>query len=256
MKFVKESIEDILTPKPKEEIEPLEKKLRDDVTHAFSWVREMIDMLESFKEKGQVDDEEWIGIWNNTHSRLQEAFYNLPEYIQPEFEEEFSELYTKLEDLQGHYIPGDYDPRDPANLPINEQKELNLSAGFAIIQDNEILLVHPTNAKWVGTYSIPKGHVESGEDLFEAAVRETREEIGYQVKEWDAENKPHFVDYIDKKGKLYKRVYYFIVRPSERIYPKDLKLQRAEVDWAGFLSKEHARKRIHNKLIKILDHLK
>ena len=40
-----------------------------------------------------------------------------------------------------------------------------ISAGLLIIHDNKILLVHPTNAPWYGTFSIPKGEVEEGEEL-------------------------------------------------------------------------------------------
>jgi ADP-ribose pyrophosphatase YjhB (NUDIX family) len=55
---------------------------------------------------------------------------------------------------------------------------LKISAGLVIIQDNKILLGHPTGAKWTNTFSIPKGEVQEGESLFDAAFRETREEFG------------------------------------------------------------------------------
>nr|HPI82233.1 NUDIX hydrolase [Candidatus Paceibacterota bacterium] len=58
---------------------------------------------------------------------------------------------------------------------------IQLSAGLAIIQNGSILLGHPTGQKWWGTFSIPKGQVEKGEDLLEAAIRETREEIGINI---------------------------------------------------------------------------
>jgi len=51
-----------------------------------------------------------------------------------------------------------------------------ISAGLVIVDKDKrlILLVHPTNASWVGTYSIPKGEVNPGEDLLAAAIRETK----------------------------------------------------------------------------------
>ncbi|MBO9127040.1 MULTISPECIES: NUDIX domain-containing protein [unclassified Rhizobium] len=49
----------------------------------------------------------------------------------------------------------------------------------------EVLLVHPGGPFWAkkdeGAWSIPKGLVESGESDFDAAVRETREELGVDV---------------------------------------------------------------------------
>lgn len=136
-----------------------------------------------------------------------------------------------------------------------KKNKLALSAGLAVIQDNKILLAHPTGAKWYGTYSLPKGHIEAGEGILDAALRETREEIGIDTTNLEVEDPvPHkFIDYTDKKGKVYKRVYYFIARPTKDIEPEDFKLQWKEVDWAGFLSKEDAEKRIHWRFKEILD---
>lgn len=49
----------------------------------------------------------------------------------------------------------------------------------------EVLLVHPGGPFWArkdeGAWSIPKGLVESGEDELSAAIRETREELGFDI---------------------------------------------------------------------------
>ncbi|MBV8227494.1 MAG: NUDIX domain-containing protein [Verrucomicrobia bacterium] len=46
----------------------------------------------------------------------------------------------------------------------------------------EVLLVHPGGPYWkrrdAGVWTIPKGNVESGEDILAAAIREFREETG------------------------------------------------------------------------------
>lgn len=48
----------------------------------------------------------------------------------------------------------------------------------------QVLLAHPGGPLWAnkdaGAWSIPKGEVEAGEDLLEAARREFREEIGVE----------------------------------------------------------------------------
>lgn len=51
----------------------------------------------------------------------------------------------------------------------------------------EILLVHPGGPFWqkkdIGSWSIPKGEVEEGEELLKAAFRETEEETGLKPDE-------------------------------------------------------------------------
>ena len=139
---------------------------------------------------------------------------------------------------------------------ILEKKQLALSAGLAIIQKGSILLGHPTGQKWYGTYSIPKGHVEAGEDLLEAAIRETREEVGLTINPDDIISpKPYFIDYKDKQGRIYKRVYYYIVNPSEIIRQSAITPDKKEIDWAGFILKDAADNRIFWRLKPILDHI-
>lgn len=142
---------------------------------------------------------------------------------------------------------------------LNEWKDNNgvkNSAGLVVIQDNKILLVHPTNSPWWGTYSLPKGKIDKGEEPLEAAIRETKEETGIKIK------KKHIhrtydgvIEYRDNKGKLYKRVYYFVAFPKKLIDKKDFKPQYEEVDWVGFLSKKEAEKRIFARFKPILKFL-
>jgi ADP-ribose pyrophosphatase YjhB (NUDIX family) len=139
---------------------------------------------------------------------------------------------------------------------LTEKKQLELSSGLAIIQRGAILLAHPKGQKWYGTYSIPKGHVEEGEDLLEAAIRETREEIGLTIDPEDVLfPEPHFIDYKDKSGQLYKRVYYFIVNPSDPIKQSAINPDNSEIDWAGFILKDAAEARIFWRLKPVLDHI-
>lgn len=139
---------------------------------------------------------------------------------------------------------------------ITEKKQLQLSAGLAIIQKGAILLAHPTGAKWYGTYSIPKGHVEEGEDLLTAAIRETQEEIGYTANPDDILfPEPYFIDYKDGEGNLFKRVYYFVVNPEEHIKQDSIIPDGEEVDWAGFILKDAAESRINWRLKPILLHI-
>jgi predicted NUDIX family NTP pyrophosphohydrolase len=64
-----------------------------------------------------------------------------------------------------------------------------ISAGLLLYRRHdrrlEVFLVHPGGPFWIkkdtGAWSIPKGEVEAQEDLLAAAVREVREETGFEV---------------------------------------------------------------------------
>jgi len=131
------------------------------------------------------------------------------------------------------------------------------SAGLVIIKNNKILLCHPTNARWFGTYSIPKGGLEHCETKIDAAIRETSEEVGIIIPEDFISKDEHCIEYKDKHGKLYKKVYYYVVEMNglPNVLPKE-QLQSEEVDWAGFLDYEQAQKKIFWRFKPILELIK
>lgn len=139
------------------------------------------------------------------------------------------------------------------------------AAGIAIICQNKILLCHPTNSAWENSYSIPKGLLEDGEDDISAAIRETFEETGLNLSKLrgrlESEGR-HLIEYRRKNG-VYKTVVFYILRINSTseigmdggcVVPKE-QLQLAEVDWAGFVSKDEATKKIFWKLTDVLKHL-
>jgi ADP-ribose pyrophosphatase YjhB (NUDIX family) len=133
------------------------------------------------------------------------------------------------------------------------------SAGLLIIQDNKILLCHPTSAPWKNTYSIPKGAIESGETKMDAALRETREEVGIIIDRQFIDDKEYVIEYKNKNNVLYKKVYYFILNLDDAflplIFPKNM-LQLKEVDYAAFYNKEDAEKLIFWRFSEMLNNLK
>lgn len=131
--------------------------------------------------------------------------------------------------------------------------DIKISAGTAIIYNNKLLLCHPTTLPWVNSFSPPKGGVDVGETLLQAAIRETSEEVGIDLLESQVSNPtdPIEVLYINKKGILFKKAYIFIVKikslseinSSSEVLEKS-RLQASEVDWAGFMTKDE----ISNKI--------
>lgn len=130
------------------------------------------------------------------------------------------------------------------------------SAGLLIIQNNKILLAHPTKAPWYGTYTIPKGKVEDGETYLDTAIRETREEIGIDVDITDIDkDSMKNINYTDEKGQIYKKVYYFLVSPKNKIVIDKSKLDKNEINWAGFLDKDVSMDRIFWRFGEMLNYL-
>ena len=123
---------------------------------------------------------------------------------------------------------------------------MEISAGLLIVQQNRILLAHPTNSPWYGTYTIPKGKLENDENPLEAAIRETFEEVGVRINIDDIKNKqkPYIIEYKNQIGNVYKILYYYVAEPKIEVVINKNKIQKREVDWAGFVDKDEAMSRI------------
>jgi len=135
---------------------------------------------------------------------------------------------------------------------------MKISAGTCIIYKNKILFCHPTNGSWVGTYSPAKGGVDEGEKLIEAAIRETKEEVGITITEKMILNTetPIEVIYYNKKKDIHKIVYLYLVKINDlseiglasEIVPIE-QLQIEEVDWAGFLNIEQIKEKSFHRFL-------
>lgn len=137
------------------------------------------------------------------------------------------------------------------------------SAGIIIIlNNNKVLLAHPSNSGWKNSFSFPKGGIEKGEKKIDAAIRELREEtsVVVTIEQIDNVDEPIIVNYVDKKGELFKRLYLYTVHIdklsdiglTDFVIPEG-NLQIEEVDWAGFLTKEEADDRIFYRCKHLLD---
>lgn len=54
-------------------------------------------------------------------------------------------------------------------------------AGCLVEKDNKFLLVQEAKPKAYGLWNTPAGHVDAGENIEQAAIRETKEESGFDV---------------------------------------------------------------------------
>lgn len=64
-----------------------------------------------------------------------------------------------------------------------EKYKPNISVSVQIINDEEVLLLRRFNTVYQdGKYEIPSGHIEAGESLIVAAVRDAYEATGLQIQ--------------------------------------------------------------------------
>jgi len=104
----------------------------------------------------------------------------------------------------------------------------------------------------------PKGHIEENETEEDAAIRETLEEIGLDVKP-SSLGKKHLIKYL-RGGRVFKEVVIFECHINliedlglkSEILPKE-QLQIEEIDDARFMNKEEATVRIFHRYSELLE---
>jgi 8-oxo-dGTP pyrophosphatase MutT (NUDIX family) len=136
------------------------------------------------------------------------------------------------------------------------------SCGIIVLYNDKILLCHPTKSKWTGTYGVPKGRIEIGEEIIDCAVREFFEETGIKINK-SVLNSSTIIQYRNyQTQEIYKELHLYIHRINHlseiglelEIIPQ-IQLQQSEIDWCGFLTKEEASIKIFPKQISILNFL-
>lgn len=65
---------------------------------------------------------------------------------------------------------------------VSKNKKIGVGVGVYIIKNNKILLGERLGSHGKGSWAAPGGHLEFGESWAEAAIRETKEETGLDIK--------------------------------------------------------------------------
>ena len=136
-----------------------------------------------------------------------------------------------------------------------------MAVGVAVVYDNKILLIHPTNASWrKPTCGIPKGGIEPGEEPIDGALRELMEETGIALSPDQLESETYRTYFYNSHNEVTGQLVYFVCKvsdlseiglSSEKV-PKS-QLQLEEVDWAKFISAKEAYPLISREQLIILD---
>jgi 8-oxo-dGTP pyrophosphatase MutT (NUDIX family) len=139
------------------------------------------------------------------------------------------------------------EPRRKQSLQVRRE----ISAGGVIWRRHEsddrlqVVLVRPAGRD---TWVLPKGHVEPGEAVKEAAQREASEESGLHVVAGERLGDVSYVySWHDKPGlppvRIFKRVYFYLMEAAGG----DLSAHDAEIDEATWVDLEEAPQRASHK---------
>ncbi|WP_372645742.1 NUDIX hydrolase [Ancylomarina sp.] len=138
-------------------------------------------------------------------------------------------LWTEGDNLEALVSDFDYDENKEAlffaaeNVEAlfaefkNQFKYIEAAGGLVFNQANEILAIHR-----LGKWDLPKGKVESGETIDEAALREVEEECGITNLQLDEELESTYHTYWMNNSWMLKRSYWFKMSYSgnEKLVPQ------------------------------------
>jgi len=113
-----------------------------------------------------------------------------------------------------------------------------VGVGALLIEDGRILLVRRRYPPGRGLWSIPGGHVDLGEGVLEAAVRELREETGLEAEPLGVVNVDNAV-IRDREGRI--KYHYLLVTVLVRRTGGSLQ-PGSDAEEAGFYTFEEARR--------------
>ena len=127
--------------------------------------------------------------------------------------------------------------RGDKSVKLSKNEHIAISVIF-IENDNGEFLIQKTSKEKGNIYSSTGGHVDSGETPITAIKREVKEELGIDISN----------DLIEEYGYiLYDMPLRYIFYLKKNIDLNDVKLQKEEVDYVKYMTKEEIQKLIDNK---------
>lgn len=137
-----------------------------------------------------------------------------------------------------------------------------IAAGVFLVNKNKkVLICHPTNHP-ADFWSIPKGKVDAGEELIDAAIRETFEETNIDLKEFQMMANMSPLTYSHKKKVLHPFICYEEANPSFNFNEFELKCNSnvpeerggfPEMDDYKWVSFEEAKRLLHSLQASAID---
>lgn len=107
-----------------------------------------------------------------------------------------------------------------------EQLKLTSNVCVFLKKENKVLLGKRKNSNWMnGFYALPGGKIDDMEDVFSAAIREVKEEIGVEVKKQNL--KVIHVLHLNE-GKNLKSVSFFLETKNWDGNPKKMEPEKCE----------------------------
>lgn len=95
---------------------------------------------------------------------------------------------------------------------LPERFRMAVSVNVIIIRDDKYLLLRRANTGWAdGYYTLPAGHVDGGEALTAAAIRETKEEVGIDLRQENLKL-VHVMHRSNKEDDQERLDFYFLVQ--------------------------------------------
>lgn len=126
--------------------------------------------------------------------------------------------------------------RGDKSVKLSKNEHIAISVIF-IENDNGEFLIQKTSKEKGNIYSSTGGHVYSGETPITAIKREVKEELGIDISN----------DLIEEYGYiLYDMLLRYIFYLKKNIDLNDVKLQKEEVDYVKYMTKEEIEKLIDN----------
>ena len=113
------------------------------------------------------------------------------------------------------------------------------SAGGVLLRQRRVLLIRARTRSGRAIWTFPKGRIERGEPLWEAALREVREETGYLCR---LRRRLRATSYVFHSGstQVRKTVHWFLLEPLRQAGRPD----PAEVDEIRWFGLDEARTRL------------